>query len=86
MFLLYTRKTWVYFLKHKSETFSTFKDFKVYVEKHSGYNLKMLRTVRGGDYTSNIFLDYCRVHGIKHQVTASYSPQQNGIGRGKTKQ
>jgi hypothetical protein len=28
-----SRKTWVYFLKHKSETFDKFKEFKALVEK-----------------------------------------------------
>jgi hypothetical protein len=29
----YSRKTWVYFLKHKPETFDKFKEFKAFVEK-----------------------------------------------------
>ena len=29
----FSRKTWVYFLKQKSEAFSTFKKFKAFVEK-----------------------------------------------------
>ncbi|KAK2981445.1 hypothetical protein RJ640_001959 [Escallonia rubra] len=36
----YSRKTWVYFLKQKSEVFSTFKRFKALVEKQSGYQIK----------------------------------------------
>ena len=31
----YSRKTWVYFLKHKLEAFKVFKQFKVMVEKQS---------------------------------------------------
>ncbi|RDY09484.1 hypothetical protein CR513_06137, partial [Mucuna pruriens] len=34
----FNRKTWVYFLKHKSEAFVIFKNFKALVEKESGYN------------------------------------------------
>ena len=29
----FSRKTWVYFLKQKSEAFGTFKKFKAFVEK-----------------------------------------------------
>ncbi|GMQ07023.1 hypothetical protein CsSME_00051392 [Camellia sinensis var. sinensis] len=38
----YSRKTWVYFLKRKLEVFSIFKEFKVFVEKQSGYYIKTL--------------------------------------------
>ena len=33
----YTRQTWVYFLKEKSEAFEVFKKFKAQVENESGY-------------------------------------------------
>ena len=39
----------VYFLKQKSEAFSTFKKFKVVVEKESGYEIKAMRSDRGGE-------------------------------------
>jgi hypothetical protein len=39
----YTRKTWVYFLKHKCETFDKFKEFNSLVEKESGLSIKTLR-------------------------------------------
>ena len=32
----YTRKVWVYFMKHKSDVFSYFKAFKAMVEKEKG--------------------------------------------------
>ncbi|CAH9057264.1 unnamed protein product [Cuscuta europaea] len=44
----YTRKTWVYFLKEKSEAFKTFKNFKAEVEKTIGLKVKALRSDRGG--------------------------------------
>ena len=33
----YTRQTWVYFLKEKSEAFEVFKKFKAQVKNESGY-------------------------------------------------
>ena len=47
----YTRMTWVYFMRQKSEVFSIFKKFKILVEKQSGYFIKMLRSDRGKEYT-----------------------------------
>jgi hypothetical protein len=51
----FTRKTWIYFLKHKSDAFGCFQQFKSLVEKQSGYYIKVLRTDRGGEYVSRYF-------------------------------
>ena len=40
----FSRKSWVYFLKHKSETFFKFQRFKSLVENESGKKIKTLRT------------------------------------------
>ncbi|KAG8474810.1 hypothetical protein CXB51_031511 [Gossypium anomalum] len=45
----FSRKTWVYFLKEKSEAFEVFKKFKVMVEKATGRHIKSVRSDRGGD-------------------------------------
>ena len=45
----YTRKTWVYMLKQKSEVFEKFCHFKTLVEKQCGDYIKVLRTDRGGE-------------------------------------
>jgi len=75
----FVEKTRVYFLKEKSKTFGKFKEFKIYVEKHGGFNLKKLRSNRKEEFTLNEFDKYCKIHGVKHQLTASYTPQQNNI-------
>ncbi|GJR62261.1 zinc finger, CCHC-type containing protein [Tanacetum coccineum] len=41
--------------------------------------LRMLRTDRGGEFTSNEFTKYYKENGIARQLTAPYSPQQNGV-------
>ena len=48
---------YVYLIKHKSETFEKFKEFKKEVENQLGMNIKMLRSDRGGEYLSTEFLD-----------------------------
>ncbi|KAI5312051.1 hypothetical protein L3X38_041224 [Prunus dulcis] len=75
----YSRMCWVYFLRNKSSVISVFKKFKAFVELHSGFNLKKLRSDRGGEYTSHEFLEYCSDLGMERQLTIAYSPQQNGI-------
>ena len=41
----YTRKTWVYFLKEKSEAFNTFKSFKARVEMKQKEPLKLFALI-----------------------------------------
>ena len=42
----FSRVSWVYFLKSKSETFENFRKFKALVEKQNGTSIKVLRTER----------------------------------------
>ena len=75
----FSRKTWLYFLTEKAEAFETFKLFKVSVEKEAKTEIRGLRTDRGGEFTSEKFNAFCRDNGIKRQLTAAYTPQQNGV-------
>ncbi|KAJ0590261.1 putative RNA-directed DNA polymerase [Helianthus annuus] len=81
----YTRKTWVYFLKFKYEALYHFKNFRVLNEKQSNHVIKTLRTDRGGEYCSKSFQEYLRLNGIRHQLTNSYTPQQNGVAERKNR-
>lgn len=81
----YSRKCWTYFLAEKSEAFQFFKEFKAEVERELGEPLVMLRTDMGGEYNSNAFQEYCKEQGIKRQLTAAYTPQQNGVAERKNR-
>ena len=48
-------------------------------ETNKGVKIKTFISDRGGEFTSNEFSRYCLEHGIKRQLTAPYSPQQNGV-------
>ncbi|KAK2986104.1 hypothetical protein RJ640_024603 [Escallonia rubra] len=63
----------------KSEVFSTFKRFKALVEKHSGYQIKAMRSDRGGEFISKEFKALCEQNGIRRPLTIRYSPQHNGV-------
>lgn len=75
----FSRKSWMYFLSEKNEAFDVFKTFKSLVEKEAGTSICCLRTDRGGEFTSSMFNRFCEEHGIKRQLTAAYTPQQNGV-------
>ncbi|KAI3768676.1 hypothetical protein L2E82_19506 [Cichorium intybus] len=81
----YSRKGWVYLLTEKSQALESFKDFKDKVEKETGKVVKALRTDRGGEYLSNEFSKFCREHGIRRQLTTSFTPQQNGVTERKNR-
>lgn len=81
----YSRLCWVYFLKHKDETFERLLKLKTLVEKQSGKSIKVLQTDRGGEFVSNQFTAYCEDQGIKRELTAPYSPQQNRVAERKNR-
>ena len=43
------------------------------------FKLKTLRSDNGGEYISTAFSDYLDDHGIQHQLSVPYTPQQNGV-------
>ena len=53
----YSRFTWVYFLRSKSEVLSVFKTFLAYVETQFSTGIKVLRSDSGGEYMSRDFHD-----------------------------
>jgi len=66
-------------MKHKSEAFAKFQQYKSYVEKQTQQTIKILRTDQGGEYLSLEFQRFCQEHGIKRETTSAYTPQQNGV-------
>ncbi|WKA06778.1 hypothetical protein VitviT2T_024662 [Vitis vinifera] len=81
----YSRKVWIYFLTEKSEAFTTFKNYKNLVEKEIGAFICCLRTDRGREFTSLEFNAFCKTNGISRQLTAAYTPQQNGVAERKNR-
>uniref|UniRef100_A0A2N9FY74 Integrase catalytic domain-containing protein n=1 Tax=Fagus sylvatica TaxID=28930 RepID=A0A2N9FY74_FAGSY len=81
----YSRKVWIYFLAEKSEAFTIFKNYKNLVEKETGAFIRCLRTDRGGEFNSDEFKVFCKTNGISRQLTAAYTPQQNGVAERKNR-
>ncbi|KAM1161918.1 hypothetical protein ACFX13_001069 [Malus domestica] len=74
----YTRYSWFFPLRRKSEVFSTFVNFKNYVEKSVGNQIKTIRSDSGGEFTSASFQSYLNLHGISHQYSCPHTPEHNG--------
>ena len=75
----YSRYTYVYLMKHKDEVFDKFKLYKSIVENQKKKKIKILRSDRGGEYFLAIFTSFCEEHGIIHQRTSPYTPQQKEL-------
>ena len=74
----YSHLVWVYVLKHKSEVYQKFREWKAMVERESEFQLQTLRTDNGGEYLSTEFKEYLRAEGIRHELTIPKTPEQNG--------
>ena len=70
----FSRKVWVYFLKHKSEAFQRFKEWMIMVEKQTGKSMKNLRTDNGLEFCSNDFNFFCNSEGIRRHLTVRHTP------------
>ena len=55
----FSSKVWVYFLKHKSNVFETFKKWKAEVENQTGLKVKCLRADNEGEYDKSKFKAFC---------------------------
>lgn len=75
----YTRFTWLYLLRSKSEVFTKIVHFKALIENQFLAKIKVFKSDGGGEYTSNEFKHYLLQQGIIHQTSCPYTSQQNGF-------
>jgi transposase InsO family protein len=75
----YTRTTWLYLMKNKSDVLACFKHFYKAAQTQYGAVVKALRSDNGTKYTNKAFEEYLSAHGIHHQTTCRYTPTQNGV-------
>jgi histone deacetylase 1/2 len=77
----YSKFTWIYLLKHKSEVFEKFQEFQSLVERTFNRKIIALQSDWGGEYEKlNSF--FTKV-GISHLVSCPHAHQQNGAAERK---
>ncbi|KAI5318217.1 hypothetical protein L3X38_037925 [Prunus dulcis] len=81
----FSRVTWLYLLKFKSEVMDAFKNFHNLVMNHFSSQIHTLRSDNGTEYTSKNMTNYLSTHGIIHQTSCVGTPQQNGIAERKNR-
>ena len=80
-----TRMTWVFFLKKKSEVFEKFVSFYTLVQTQFQTQIQILRSDNGGEFVNSTMQKFFQDHGLIHQTTCPYSPQQNGVAERKNR-
>jgi transposase InsO family protein len=81
----FSRRTWIFFMRGKSEVFSRFQEFKALVENQTEKKIRVPRSDNGGEYTSNDFNDFYREAGIKRELTLPCNLQQNEVVKRKNR-
>ena len=75
----FSGRGWIYFLKCKSEVFSKWKQFQIFVERQTGRPIRIIRTDNGGEFTSQEFESHLNKQGIRHETSLARRQFQNGI-------
>jgi len=81
----YSSYTQIFLLAHKSEVFKYVKKYIEAVKTKFNKKPKILRSDRGKEYVNKQMIDYLKEEGIKIELTASFSPQQNGKAERKNR-
>ena len=74
----YSKMSWIYLLKNKSDAINALKTFHKDISLFYNIPIKAIRSDNGGEFTSNKWKTYCKDNHIVQQFTSRYSPQQNG--------
>ncbi|KAK6796289.1 hypothetical protein RDI58_003990 [Solanum bulbocastanum] len=81
----YSRCTWVFLMKDRSELFAIFKSFFAEIQNQFGVSIRTFRSDNALEYLSSQFQEFMTHKGIIHQTTCPYTPQQNGVAERKNR-
>ncbi|KAK1601292.1 hypothetical protein QYE76_018137, partial [Lolium multiflorum] len=75
----YSRYSWVFLLKSKDETHREFITFAKKAQRTYESEIKAIRTDNGTEFKNYTMKEFVDDEGIKHEFSAPYTPQQNGV-------
>ncbi|GMI65053.1 hypothetical protein HRI_000174600 [Hibiscus trionum] len=81
---VFSRYTWLYFLKYKSQVNEAFVQFHLQVERQLGVQLKIFQSDGGGEFAA--LKSYFLSHGIVHRLSCPHTSEQNGLVERKHRQ
>jgi transposase InsO family protein len=81
----FSRFTWVFFLHDKTETQGTLKLFLRRAQNEFELKVKKIRSDNRSEFKNLQVEEYLEEEGIKHEFSAPYTPQQNGVAEKKNR-
>ena len=81
----YSCCTWLFLMKTRAELFSIFQKFHAEVRTQFNTPIHILRSDNAKEYLSGPFSPFLSLHGILHQSSCAYTPQQNGVAERKNR-
>lgn len=75
----YSRATWTYLMKYKSDCVPTLHAFLTYVHSQFDSSVKIIRSDNAKELCEGNILKLYNDHGIIHQTSCVDTPQQNGV-------
>ena len=75
----HSRLARAYFIKHKSEVLQKCRQFCFDEFVPRTFSSLTLRSDGGGEYDNKAFDEFCFAQGIKREMSAPYSPHQEGV-------
>jgi transposase InsO family protein len=79
----YSHFTWVFFLQDKSKTQEVLKKFLRREQNEFDVKVKKIRSDNSTEFKNTQVEDFLDEEGIKHEFSAPYTPQQNGVAERK---
>ncbi len=75
----YTRMSWVFMMRKKSEVVEKFKQFQKMLLTQFKIKIKSLLSDEGGEYVNDEMKEFMKEEGMIHRTTPPYTPQRNGV-------
>ncbi|WVZ97731.1 hypothetical protein U9M48_043245 [Paspalum notatum var. saurae] len=75
----FSRYTWVYFLEDNTEVAHVFSKFAKRAQNEFNTSIVKIRSNNGREFDNTNIEEFCDEVGIKHEFSATYTPQQNGV-------
>ena len=69
----------VFFMVDRGEVLTKFKNLYKLAKKETGRSMSKLHTDNGREFLSKDFQAFIKLKGIRHELTAPYTPEQNSV-------
>jgi transposase InsO family protein len=75
----FSRHTWIYFMKHRSEALSIYKNFSVMICTHFDTSIRVFRADSAGEYLSHALCQVLAKQGTLAHFSCPGAHAQNGV-------